>query len=76
MILHLSGELSFYLSGHPSQVELELEASARLSDVLAGLGIPAAEIGLAVVNGELVDLQTAFVSPQDVVKLYPPVSGG
>jgi len=76
MILHLSGQISFYLPTHPSQVELELEIPVRLSDLLAELGIPGAEIGLAVVNGEMVDLQTAIVSPQDVVKLFPPVSGG
>lgn len=76
MRLHLGGQFSFYLPGHPPQVELELEEPARLSDVLARLGIPAGEIGLAAVNGELVDPQEAFVSPQDVVKLYPPVSGG
>ena len=76
MILYLGGQFSFYLHGHPPQVELELKEPARLSDILARLGVPVEEIGLAVINDELVDPQAAFVSQQDVVKLYPPVSGG
>ncbi len=51
-------------------------AHARLVDVLAGLGIPNAEVGLIVVNGEMVDLQTAVVSPADIVRLIPPADGG
>ena len=76
MKLHLGGEFSFYLPGHPSQVDVPLEGLARLSAILEGLGIPAAEIHLVVVNGELVDLQDAVVRQDDVVKLFPPVSGG
>ena len=76
MKLHLGGVFSFYIPGHPHQVEVQLEEPARLSDVLAGLGIPVAEINLVIVNGELVNLQEALVSQQDEVKVYPPVSGG
>jgi sulfur carrier protein ThiS len=76
MRLHLGGQFSFYLPGHPRWVEVELKEPARLSEVLAGLGIPVAEINLAVVNGQIVDLQEAFVSAQDEVKLFPPVGGG
>jgi sulfur carrier protein ThiS len=76
MKLYLGGQLSFYLPGHPSRVEVELEETTRLSEVLTKLGIPVPEIGLATINGEMVDLQEAMVSPQDEVKIYPPVSGG
>jgi sulfur carrier protein ThiS len=76
MKLHLGGQFSFYLAGNPSQVELQLDEPVRLSQVLDRLGIPLAEIHIVVVNGELVDLQEAWVSQQDEVKLYPPVSGG
>ena len=76
MQLHLGGVFSFYLPGHPRLVEVQLEKPARLVDVLADLGIPAAEINLVVVNGELVNLSEALVSQQDIVKLFPPVSGG
>jgi sulfur carrier protein ThiS len=76
MKLHLGGQFSFYLPGHPRQVELHLEEPTQLREILAGLGIPVAEINLAIINGELVDLQDALVTQQDEVQLYPPVSGG
>ena len=76
MKLHLGGQFSFYLPGHPRWVEVELKEPARLSEVLTGLGIPVAEINLTVVNGQIVDLHEAVVSTQDEVKLFPPVGGG
>jgi len=76
MRLHLVGQLSFYFPGHPRHVELQLEEPTRLGEVFARLGIPIAEVNLVTVNGELVNPQEVFVSQQDVVKLYPPVSGG
>lgn len=76
MKLHLSGQLAFYLPGRRTPVEVQLEGPARLSEVLAGLGIPAAEVYITAVNGEIVDPQEATVSPEDEVKLFPPVSGG
>jgi sulfur carrier protein ThiS len=76
MRLHLGGQFSYYLPGHPRQVELDLKEPTRLIQILAGLGIPVAEINLAIINGELVDLQNALVTQQDEVKLYPLVSGG
>jgi molybdopterin converting factor small subunit len=47
-----------------------------LSEVLTGLGIPVAEINLATVNGDLVDLNEVLVTQEDVVKIFPPVGGG
>jgi molybdopterin converting factor small subunit len=49
---------------------------AQLGEVLSGLGIPVADIHLAVVNGQLVELEEAVVSDQDEVKIFPPVGGG
>jgi sulfur carrier protein ThiS len=76
MKLYAGGHLDFYLPGRRSRMELELQASSRLSDLLTGLGFPLAEVHLVVVNGELVDLQDAFVSNADEVKIYPGVNGG
>lgn len=76
MKITLGGQLSYHLPGHPRHLEVQLEAPSRLEEVLTGLGIPVPEIYLVVVNGELVELQTALVSQQDEVKLYPPVDGG
>jgi sulfur carrier protein ThiS len=76
MRLHLGGQFSFYILGHPRWVEVELKEPARLSEVLTGLGIPVAEINLATVNGDLVEVPEALVTQKDVVKIYPPVGGG
>jgi sulfur carrier protein ThiS len=76
MKLHLGGQFSFYIPGHPSQVEVQLQEPARLVDLLTHLGIPVAEINLVVINGEIVNMQDALVSQQDEVKVFPPVSGG
>ncbi len=76
MKLNLGGQFSFYIPGHPRHVEVELKEAARLIDVLSRLGIPAAEVHLVVINGELVELQEAIVTAADEVKLFPPVNGG
>ena len=76
MKLNLGGQLSFYLPGHPRQLEVQLDGPTWLSDVLTNLGIPIAEIYLVAVNGEMVDPQNTLVSQEDEVKLYPAVDGG
>jgi sulfur carrier protein ThiS len=76
MNLFLGGQFSLYIPGHPPSVDVELTKPARLSEVLAGLGIPVADIHLAVVNGQLVELEEAMVSDKDEVKIFPPVGGG
>jgi len=76
MKLNLGGQLSFYLPGHPRQLEVQLDGPTLLSEVLANLGIPIAEIYLVAVNGEMVDPHNTLVSQEDNVKLFPPVDGG
>jgi molybdopterin converting factor small subunit len=76
MNLFLGGQFSLYIPGHPPSVDVALTKPARLSEVLAGLGIPVADIHLSVVNGQLVELEEAMVSDQDKVKIFPPVGGG
>jgi sulfur carrier protein ThiS len=76
MKLHLGGQFSLYIPGHPPSVEVPLMKPTRLSDVLTGLAIPVADIHLAVVNGQIVELEEAVVSDQDEVKIFPPVGGG
>jgi len=76
MKLHLGGQFSFYLPGHPAWVEVDLQGPTPLSEVLLRLGIPPAEVHLAAVNGELVELETALVSPGDVARIFPPIGGG
>ena len=76
MKLYLGGLFSYYLPGHPRQVELPVDIPVDLSTLLTQLGIPIEEIQLVVLNGELVDLHQAIVTNQDEVKLFPPVGGG
>ena len=76
MKLYAGGHLDFYLPQRRSRMELELKEPTRLSELLAGLGIPLAEVHLVVVNGQLVDLDEAVVSDDDQVKIYPAVNGG
>lgn len=76
MKLYAGGHLDFYLPDRRSRIELELKEPTRLSELLAGLGIPLAEVHLVVVNGQLVDLDETLVSGWDEVKVYPAVNGG
>ena len=76
MKLHLGGQFSFYLPGHPAWVEVDVPEPALLSEVLTRLGIPVAEIHLSAVNGELVDLETSLVVQADDVRIFPPIGGG
>lgn len=76
MKLYLDGFFKFYLPQQDSWVEVEISSPKLLRQVLELLGIPPAEVHLAVVNDELADLNHAVVNNDDVVKLYPPVGGG
>ena len=76
MKLFLGGQFSLYIPGHPPSVDVTLNETVRLSELLAGLGIPVADIHLVVVNGQLVEMEEAMVSDLDEVKIFPPVGGG
>jgi sulfur carrier protein ThiS len=76
MNLYAGGYLDSYLPQRRSKIKIELEKPTSLREVLARLGIPAAEVLLVVINGQLVELEGAVVSDLDDVKLYPAVSGG
>ncbi len=75
MRIYLGGYLSYY-SGGRRWVQVPLGASQRLKDVLACLNIPAGEVYVTALNGELVDPDQAQVVQSDEVRLYPPVDGG
>jgi sulfur carrier protein ThiS len=67
---------NFYTHTSQNWLEVELIEPARLRDVLAGLGIPIAEVHLAVINGEAIDPQEIVITNQDTIKLFPPFGGG
>jgi sulfur carrier protein ThiS len=76
MELHLGGHIGYYGPERGSRVHVRLERRTPLVDVLQRLGIPEAEVAIAAVNREIVQLDHAEVVDADIVHLYPPVSGG
>ena len=76
MKLHFGGHLSWYLPQKTANLDVPLEAPTRLADLLVKLNIPAGEVMLTVINGEMADLSTATVVDTDRVVLYPPIGGG
>ena len=76
MRLHLGGHLNFFGEGKQPWQEIALSSVTPLIEIINRLGIPAAEIALTVVNGEMADLQSAQVGNEDEVQIYPPVDGG
>lgn len=76
MRLYLGGYLDFYNPRPGNWLEIELDQPAKLSEVLAELGIPLGDVQLFVLNGELVEIGEMVVSEQDEVKLFPAVGGG
>lgn len=76
MHLHLAGHLAWYDTQKRSRLVVQLAQPMMLGDLLRDLGIPIAEIAVATVNGEAVDVETVRVSNTDRVELFPPVGGG
>jgi sulfur carrier protein ThiS len=76
MKLFLGGQFSLYIPGHPPSVDVAVNKPTMLREVLSGLGIPVADVHLAVVNGQLVEMEDAVVTDRDDVKIFPPVGGG
>ncbi len=76
MLVHLRGHLSWYDPQKRSQFEFRLNEPLALADLLERIGIPTAEIAVAAVNGQAVDIATARLSDADRLDLLPPVGGG
>jgi sulfur carrier protein ThiS len=76
MKLRVGGHLSYYLPGRQTRLEIPLEGPLRLQDLFIRLGIPAAEVGVAAINGELVLTAEGIVTDADNVELHPPIGGG
>jgi sulfur carrier protein ThiS len=76
MHLHLGGHLNYFDARQRANLEIELVGRQRLEDFLSKMNIPAEEIFLVSINGEVVDLEDAWVQADDHVQLYPPMGGG
>ncbi len=76
MRIHLGGHLAYFHPQKQSWLEVPLPAPVLLCQIVAELGIPAGEVALFIVNGEIVDRDNAIVEDGDIVALYPPIDGG
>jgi sulfur carrier protein ThiS len=76
MRLHLGGHLNYFDAQQRAHLEIELVGKQRLVDILVRLNIPAEEIFLVSINGEVVALEDAWIQPDDHVQLFPPMGGG
>jgi len=76
MKLQVGGYLPFYLPQKQAALEIPLQQTAPLKEILAGLGIPLAEVHLVAINGVLADLETATVQNADVALVFSAVNGG
>jgi sulfur carrier protein ThiS len=76
MRVYLAGHLSWYDSQKRSWLEIDLPETTSLAGVVRRLGVPLAEIAVAVVNGQAISPEDAWVSGDDRVELYPPAGGG
>jgi molybdopterin converting factor small subunit len=78
MRIHLWGELGFYGPGRRGRFEAAVEGEEPLLVFLARIGVPAAEVAVAGLNGEVVRLEdpSLTVSDGDRLDLFPPSSGG
>ncbi len=76
MRLIAGGYLPFYLPQRKHAHQISLRAPMPLKTLLQTLGVPLEEVHLAALNGELVDIETAWVTNDDVVRIFSSVNGG
>ncbi|MCU0506743.1 MAG: MoaD/ThiS family protein [Chloroflexi bacterium] len=78
MRVHLWGELGYYGPERRSRFEWPVEGEIPLLDALRVMGVPAADVAVCGVNGEVVRLDdlSLTVTDDDRLDLFPPTSGG
>lgn len=76
MRIHLGAHLSWYVADRRADVDIDVPRPTPLTAVLARLAVPAGEVALAAVNGELVSLAEAQVCNGDRIALHPPIGAG
>jgi molybdopterin converting factor small subunit len=76
--VHLWGELGYYGPERRSRFEWPVEGEIPLLDALRVMGVPAADVAVCGVNGEVVRLDDSAltVTDDDRLDLFPPTSGG
>ncbi len=76
MNVHLGGHLGYYGPQKQSRFTVHLDTPMRLTELLAQLGVPIAEVAVAAINGEPTDVQAAIIQDGDRLDLLPPIGGG
>lgn len=76
MRIHLGGHLAFYHQQKQGWMEYSLLAPVLLCQIIEEIGIPPGEVAMYIVNGEVVDRESAVVEDQDTIHLYPHIDGG
>ncbi len=76
MRVHLGGHLNWYDAQKRAWLDVHIGDALSLEQLLQQLGVPAEEVGVAALNGSVIELESASVSDADRLELYPPVSGG
>jgi sulfur carrier protein ThiS len=76
--VHLWGELGFYGPDRRSRFEVRLEGELPLAEALRQIGVPAADVAVCGLNGEVVRLgdRSLTVGDEDRLDLFPATSGG
>ncbi len=76
MRVHLGGHLNWYDPQKRAWLELTQPEPLPLLHLAQQLGVPAAEIAVAVVNRRAVDLELSIASDGDTVEFFSAVGGG
>jgi sulfur carrier protein ThiS len=76
--VHLWGELGFYGPGRQSRFEVRIVGEVPLLDAVRELRVPAADVAVCGLNGEVVRLEdpALVVRDDDRLDLFPATSGG
>jgi molybdopterin converting factor small subunit len=73
--VRLLGHLQMYTDSKNAEFELELPTETTLAGLIRNLKIPNPEVWVVSVNGNSVVLSTVL-SNDDIISIFPPVTGG
>jgi molybdopterin converting factor small subunit len=73
--VRLHGHLHTYVESKSPEFELELPSETTVGELTRNLKIPDPEIWVVSLNGKNVPMATVL-SNNDVLSIFPPVSGG
>lgn len=76
MKLYAGGYLTFFTPNQVPELDWLVSEPTNLKDLLAEIGIPAGEVQLVILNGQIAEIEHIVVSNQDEIKLFPGVGGG